>query len=40
MYEIFRALGLKVTIRPILGECTNYGFDFDSEDDSTPGRPT
>ena len=39
MYEIFRALGLQVTVRPILDERTRDYFD-DSEDDRVPGRPT
>ena len=40
MYEIFRALGLQVNIRPILDEDTTYYSDDDSDDDSMPGRPT
>lgn len=35
MYEIFRALGLQVTIRPILDECTRDYFE-DSDDDGMP----
>lgn len=39
MYEIFRALGLQVTIRPILDGCTeDYSGDSDYSDDSEDDR--